>query len=410
VSERFAGKSLQRSAHSRLLRRFSKMVVRAAAGIGNSPAPAKRRKTRLSSVAGFGNMHCVLEDLARQLRDQKNLTEEQVGLAVAELVSESVDTETKAAFLSALAQKGETPDEILAFARALRAMAIVPPLDVETRARGVLDVVGTGGDHAGTFNMSTGAAILCAAGGVTVAKHGNRAVTSQTGSADVLEALGIPVDLSPGEAAVALRTSRFAFFFAPRYHPAFKQIGPARRLCADRGQRTLFNYLGPLLNPARPTAQLMGVPKPELCEPLAIVLRALGVRRGMVVCGQIAETAGGPASIDEVSTLGPTVVAEFYEETDVHVTELAPHFFQLEQGRLADLRGGNREENAAILRRLLQGEEKGPKRDALLLNAGAAFFAAGHVRSIGEGWEYGSKLIDSGAAAAKLEELRNLKR
>ncbi|HOK77983.1 MAG TPA: anthranilate phosphoribosyltransferase [Verrucomicrobiota bacterium] len=355
-------------------------------------------------------MRRVLEAFTRQLRDQKDLTTEQVGLAVTELVSESVCPETKADFLSALAQKGETPDEILAFARALRAMAIVPPVDAETRARGVLDVVGTGGDHAGTFNMSTGAAILCAAGGVTVAKHGNRAVTSQTGSADVLEALGIPIDLSPADAAVALRELRFTFFFAPRYHPAFKQIGPARRLCADRGQRTLFNYLGPLLNPAQPTAQLMGVPKPELCEPLAIVLRALGVRRGMVVCGRVEKTAGGPASIDEVSTLGPTVVAEFYEETDVHVTELAPQFFAVQQGQLADLRGGSREENSAILIRLLRGEEKGPKRDALLLNAGAAFFAAGHVRSISEGWEYGSKLIDSGAAAAKLEELRTYNR
>ncbi|MGC8991824.1 MAG: anthranilate phosphoribosyltransferase, partial [Verrucomicrobiia bacterium] len=338
----------------------------------------------------------VLEAFTRQLRDRKDLTEEQVGIAVTELVGESVDAETKADFLSALAQKGETPGEILAFARALRAMAIVPPVDAETRARGVLDVVGTGGDRAGTFNMSTGAAILCAAGGVTVAKHGNRAVTSQTGSADVLEALGIPIDLSPSDAAVALRKFRFAFFFAPRYHPAFKQIGPARRLCADRGQRTLFNYLGPLLNPAQPTAQLMGVPKPELCEPLAIVLRALGVRRGMVVCGKVAETAGGPASLDEVSTLGPTVIAEFYEETDVHVTELAPQFFEVEQGRLADLRGGSREENAAILIRLLRGEEKGPKRDALQANAGAAFFAVGRVRSISEGWEYGANIIDSG--------------
>ena len=154
-------------------------------------------------------------------------------------------------------------------------------------SREILDVVGTGGDRLSTFNISTTVAILCAAAGVAVAKHGNRAVTSSVGSADVIEALGIRVDLSPADAARALREHGFAFFFAPNFHPAFKNIAPARKLCAERGQRTIFNILGPLLNPARPSAMLVGVPRPELCEPMARALQSLGARRGMVVCGSV---------------------------------------------------------------------------------------------------------------------------
>src|SRR5262249_42927094 len=155
-----------------------------------------------------------------------------------------------------------------------------------------------------------------AAAGVRVAKHGNRAITSQSGSADVLEALGVRIDLGPEEAARALRERGFAFFFAPNYHPAFKHIGPARKLCAERGQRTIFNFLGPLLNPARPTAQLVGVPRPELCEPIARVLQTLGVRRAMVVCGAGSDAgpAGGKTFLDELSTLGESTVAEFYQD------------------------------------------------------------------------------------------------
>ena len=205
--------------------------------------------------------------------------------AVEWLADEKIPAEAKADFLAALAQKGETPGEIAAFARALRDKSIQPPLDPAWRdAREILDVVGTGGDRLSTFNISTAAAIICAAAGVTVAKHGNRAVTSQAGSADVLEALGIKIDLAPDAAARSLREHNFAFFFAPAYHPAFKNISHARKICAARGQRTIFNLLGPLLNPARPSAILAGVPRPEFCEPLARVQQMLGVRRAMVVC------------------------------------------------------------------------------------------------------------------------------
>jgi len=355
----------------------------------------------------------VLDQLTSQLRQGSDLSATQVSGAVASLTDEAVAAETKADFLTALAQKGETAEEIAAFARELRGMSIQPPLAPETRAQVIVDVVGTGGDGMRTFNISTAAAIIVAAAGVTVAKHGNRAVTSQTGSADVLEALGVPIDLTPEQAAQSLRDRHFAFFFAPQYHPAFRHIAPARKLCAGRGQRTIFNFLGPLLNPARPAAQLTGVPRPELCEPIARVLQSLGLRRAMVVCGSAREGPAEPVSparppcryLDELSTLGETALAEFYQDRAPSVSSLAPGLFPVQRAALADLAGGDRQANAQMLRRLLAGEDRGPKRDILLLNAGAALLVAGKAQSIIEGWELAAELIDRGQAKAKLEEL-----
>ena len=343
----------------------------------------------------------MLEKLTQQLAAGRPLADELVRQAVEQLTDEQVPAADKAAFLAALAKKGETPGEIAAFARALRDKSIQPPLDAETRARDILDVVGTGGDRLGTFNISTAAAVICAAAGVTVAKHGNRAVTSQAGSADVLEALGVRIDLTPGEAARSLRERRFAFFFAPGYHPAFKHIAPARKLCAEHGQRTIFNFLGPLLNPARPSAMLVGVPQPELCEPIARVLQSLGVRRAMVVCGSVP-----PKNyLDELSILGPNTIAEFYQERGFTASVLAPDQFPLQRAALADLIGGDRKANAEIVRRLFLGEERGPKRDVVLLNAAAALFVAGRTKSLVEGWELAAEMIDAGRAHAKLAEL-----
>ena len=343
----------------------------------------------------------MLEKFILQLAAARPLADEQVRLAVEQLTDEKVPAAGKAAFLDALAQKGETPGEIAAFARALRDKSIQPPLDAETRAREILDVVGTGGDRHGTFNISTTTAIVCAAAGVTVAKHGNRAITSQAGSADVLEALGVRIDLTPAEAVGSLREHHFAFFFAPNYHPAFKHIAPARKLCAERGQRTIFNFLGPLLNPARPSAMLVGVPRPELCEPLARVLQSLGVRRAMVVCGSVPATS----HLDELSTLGPNMVAEFYQERGFAASVLSPEQFPVQSAKLADLIGGDCKTNAEIVRRILRGEERGPKLDAVLLNAAAALFVAGKTESLVEGWDLAAEIIDDGRANAKLAEL-----
>jgi anthranilate phosphoribosyltransferase len=344
----------------------------------------------------------VLDELIQQLSRAQSLTAPAITDAVVALTSETVAVESKAAFLTALATKGETAAEISAFATELRARSVQPPLDAETRSREILDVCGTGGDHLGTFNISTTVAIVCAAAGVTVAKHGNRAITSKSGSADVLEALGIRIDLSPADAAASLSRHNFAFFFAPNYHPAFKHIAPARKLCAERGQRTIFNFLGPLLNPARPTAQLLGVAKAELVEPLAHVLQAIGLRRGMVVSGKV-----GSSQLDELSTLGANIVAEFYQERAFTTSTLDPSELSLQPATLNDLLGGDRETNAEIIRRILRGEERGPKLDAVLLNAGAALFVAGKTRSISEGWDMASEVIRSGRAMAKLDALRS---
>ena len=344
----------------------------------------------------------MLETLTQQLAAAKNLAAGEVQSAVAQLADETIPALVKADFLIALAQKGETPEEIAAFAAALREKSVAPPLDPAWRAgREILDVVGTGGDRLSTFNISTTVAILCAAAGVTVAKHGNRAVTSSVGSADVIEALGIRADLSPAGAAASLREHDFAFFFAPHFHPAFKHIAPARKLCAERGRRTIFNILGPLLNPARPSAMLVGVPRPELCEPMARALQSLGVRRGMVVCGQ----AEGK-HLDELSSLSANHLAEFYQERGFSTSILTLENFPLQPATLADLRGGDKLTNAEIVRRILRGDERGPKRDAVLLNAGAALFVAGKVKSLAEGWELAAETIDSGKAGTKLEELQ----
>jgi anthranilate phosphoribosyltransferase len=263
----------------------------------------------------------------QQLANGIALSADDAAIAVEELVREDISAEHKADFLIALARKGETVEEIAAFAQALREKSIVPPLDPATRSREILDVCGTGGDHLKTFNISTTVALVVAAGGVTVAKHGNRAVTSQSGSADVLEALGIRVDLSPEEAAATLRDHQFAFLFAPKYHPAFKHLALARRMCAQRGQRTIFNLLGPLLNPARPTAQLIGVPRPEFCEPLARVLQTLGIRRGMVVSGKVQkddDTATASTHLDELSIFGENFIAEFFQEGGYRCSTFLP--------------------------------------------------------------------------------------
>jgi anthranilate phosphoribosyltransferase len=348
----------------------------------------------------------VLEKFISQLAASRPLSATQVAEAVEWLVDETVPATTKADFLTALARKGETAEEIAAFAGELRERAVTPPIDPVWRAsRELLDVVGTGGDHLSTFNISTTVALVASAGGVAVAKHGNRAVTSSVGSADVMEALGIPFDLGPEDAARALRDHGFVFFFAPQYHPAFKHIAPARKLCAERGQRTIFNFLGPLLNPARPSAALIGVPRPELCEPLARVLQSLGMRRAMIVCGEVPAESGAVRHLDELSTLGGNTIAEFYQERGLTCGEFDSNQLPLQPATLADLRGGDRATNAEIIRRILRGEERGPKRDAVLLNAGAALFVAGSVKSIAEGWELAAQVIDSGKAEDKLREL-----
>jgi len=354
----------------------------------------------------------VLDKFIQQIQNSSHLTREQVRSCADLLVEERVPAELKADFLCNLALKGETVEEIASFAQAMREKAVnlpIEPLWRETHE--ILDVCGTGGDRLNTFNISTTVAIVCSAAGVPVAKHGNRAVTSQAGSADVLEALGIRMDLPPDEAARSFQERNFTFCFAPNYHPAFKHIAAARKLCASRGQRTIFNFLGPLLNPALPTVQLVGVPDPGLCGPLAQVLKSLGVRRGMVVSGAVAQpdATGGrnaPTHLDELSVLGANSVTEFYQSGACLSFALNMSEFPLQDARLADLAGGDRAANAQIVMRLLSGKEHGPKRDAVLLNAAVALFMANRVKSMKAGWELAAAVVENGQAKAKLDELR----
>jgi len=331
-----------------------------------------------------------------------NLSEEQMIEVMDEIMSGEATPAQIASFITALRIKGETVEEISGAARVMRNKATRISTGVDTQNQGiVVDTCGTGGDGSGTFNVSTASAFVVAGAGITVAKHGNRAITSKSGSADVLEALGIPVDLPPDQAAASLQDHGFAFLFAPHYHPAFKHIVPARKLCAAQGQRTIFNFLGPLLNPVQPSAQLIGVPRPDLCSQLGQVLQSMGVERGMVVCGSVGEAG----FLDELSTLGENHVAEFYQGRGFHKSSWRPDGFVQHEAKLSDLAGGDANHNAQLLRDILAGTLRGPKRDAVLLNSSAALLVSGKVSSMQEGWDKAAKTIDSGQAEQKLASL-----
>lgn len=290
--------------------------------------------------------------------------------------------------LAALRARGETVDEITGFAEAMRAGAV----PVRCRREGLVDTCGTGGDGSGTFNISTATALLAAGMGIPVAKHGNRAVSSRSGSADVLEALGVNVDLDAARAGALLDELGIAFLFAPRLHPAMRHAGPVRR---ELGVRTVFNVLGPLTNPAGAELQLLGVFDPALCEPLARVLAALGSRRAFVVHG-----AGG---LDEVSPLGPTRVAELRRGA-VRTFTFDPADAGVDRCRPGDLAGGSPAENAAIVTGILEGRE-GPAADAVALNAGFVAVLAGRAPDFRAGVALARATLRSGAALRLLRQL-----
>ncbi|MGC9292563.1 MAG: anthranilate phosphoribosyltransferase [Acidobacteriaceae bacterium] len=304
-----------------------------------------------------------------------------------------------AALLAALAVRDATAEELAGFVDAMRATAITVPL-TETERANLVDTCGTGGDASGTFNISTGAALLAAAAGARVAKHGNRSVTSRCGSADVLEALGVPVDLSPERAAACLRQTGFAFLFAPSMHPAMWRVQPLRRAL---GFRTVFNIFGPLANPAGARRQVMGVYAPELLPLVAETMLLLGVEHGLVVYGTMHGGADPAGGMDELSLSGPSLLAEVrqgrVQQRSFNVEETG-----LQQAPLAALAGGDAQHNAALLRRVFAGE-KGACRDVVALNAGAALVVAGAASTLREGVEQATAAIASGAAQKKLAAL-----
>ncbi len=307
----------------------------------------------------------------------------------------------KAAFLRALRAKGETPGVIAGFARALLARAVDPEIDPARLPGPMIDVCGTGGDQLHLFNVSTTVAFVLAGGGATVVKHGNRAVTSKSGGADVLAALGVPLDLPPAALRRSLETTGFGFLFAPQYHPAFKAIGPVRRQLAAEGIGTIFNLLGPLLNPARPDHQLVGIFTAGLTPTYAEVLRQLGRRSVWVVHGE-----GG---MDELSTLGATNVSRFdlrHRPETIHETVTPEQAGLSRIDTLDELLGGSAEENARMLFDLLNGEIGGARLELVLLNAAAGFVAAGLSPDLPAGVERGRNSVSSGRALRVLERAR----
>ncbi len=294
------------------------------------------------------------------------------------------------AYLTALAMKGETIEEITGSAEGMRSHCIRLLHDME-----VLEIVGTGGDHSNSFNISTTAAIVIAAGGVPVAKHGNRAASSSCGAADVLEALGVDITISPEKSTDILNKIDICFLFAQNYHIAMKYVAPVRKAL---GIRTVFNILGPLTNPAGANMQVMGVYDETLVEPLAHVLANLGVKRALVVYGQDV--------LDEISLSAPTTICEVKDGSFSSYT-ISPQQFGYEMCRKEELEGGAPKENAGIIRDILDGR-KGPKRNAVTMNAGAGLYVAGKAASIEEGVRLAEQLIDSGAAKRRLEEFIRL--
>ena len=330
----------------------------------------------------------MFRDLLQKVMRKEDLTEAEAAQAMDDIVEGRVAPAQVAGLLVGLAMKGERPAEIVGLARSMRSRAVA----IAAPAGGTVDLCGTGGDATGTFNISSVASIVAAACGLTVAKHGNRSVSSRCGSADVFEALGVNVSASPATAERCLQGARFAFLFAPSFHPSMRNVASVRR---DLGVRTAFNLLGPLTNPTGPAFQLVGVPRPELTELLARALSMLGSTRAWVVHG-----ADG---LDELSTTGYTKVSECRAGA-VNTFYVHPAEVGLPKAPLAALAGGDAATNAAIAGRVLGGEH-GAARDIVLLNAGAALFVAGRAPHLLDGLRMAAGAIDSGAARRTLDAL-----
>lgn len=331
----------------------------------------------------------MIKEAIVKIVNKEDLAYEEAYTVMNEIMSGETTPTQNAAFLAALSTKSaraETTDEIAGCAAAMRAHAIKVQTDME-----VFEIVGTGGDNAHSFNISTTSALVAAAGGMKVAKHGNRAASSQCGTADCLEALGVNIMQSPKRCLELLDEVGMCFFFAQKYHTSMKYVGAIRK---ELGFRTVFNILGPLTNPATPSMQLLGVYDDYLVEPLAQVLISLGVKRGMVVYGM--------DKLDEISMSAPTRVCEI-KDGWFKSYMIAPEDFRLERCTREDLAGGTPEENAKITVGILKGE-KGHKRDAVLMNAGASLYIGGKAESMADGIRLAAELIDSGKAYETLEK------
>ena len=332
----------------------------------------------------------MIKEAIAKIVNKGDLTYDEAYTVMNEIMSGETSATQNAAFLAALSTKSaraETTDEIAGCAAAMRAHATQVKTDMD-----IFEIVGTGGDNAQSFNISTTSAIVAAAGGMKVAKHGNRAASSQCGTADCLEALGVNIQQDPDKCVELLNKVGMCFFFAQKYHTSMKYVGPIRK---ELGFRTVFNILGPLTNPGSPTMQLLGVYDDYLVEPLAQVLVSLGVKRGMVVYGQ--------DKLDEISMSAPTTICEI-KDGWYRTSVITPEDFGLRRCTKDELVGGTPEENAKITVAILNGE-KGPKRDAVLMNAGASLYIGGKAAGMKEGIALAAELIDSGKALETLNKL-----
>ncbi len=339
----------------------------------------------------------LMRDIELQLKEGIDLSPTQVKTVAAFLLDPNPESEPKVSLLQALSMKGETPAEIAAFVNEFLAQSIDPNIDSTKLSGPVLDVVGTGGDKLNLFNVSSTAMFILAAGDVCVIKHGNRGITSKSGGADVLEAMGVKIDLAPKDLARSVRDVGLGFIFAPLYHPAFKAVAEARKILASKGQRSIFNILGPLLNPARPDHQLIGVFDEKLVPVFADILMQLGRKAAWVVHGSTESGQG----MDELSTLGQNNVA-CLTAGKIELKTLNPMDYGFASATLADLAGGGPAENAEILEGILAGRLKGPKRDLAVFNAAAGFVIVGKAKNLSEGRAMAEDLINRGAAHAKL--------
>ena len=337
----------------------------------------------------------VISEALQRLSAGRDLEESEARAVLLEIMGGRAGEAQTAAFLSALRVKGETAEEIVGMARAMSELAEKVEVDADV----ILDTCGTGGDGAQTFNISTAAALVAAGAGVTVAKHGNRSATSRCGSADVLEALGVQIDIAPEQVSRCIAEAGIGFMFAPRHHLAMKHVAPVRR---EMGMTTTFNLIGPLTNPAGARHQLIGVADARYVGRIAEAVRLMGSERNLIVHSE--------DGLDEISTTCPTAVVEVFAGQGFDVRyEVAPEEFGMRRAGLGELRGGDAAENAGILRGVLDGAE-GPRLDIVLLNAGAALFIAEATRSIAEGVDAARKAVASGAARAKLDALVDISR
>jgi anthranilate phosphoribosyltransferase len=330
----------------------------------------------------------MVRELLNRVIDGGSLDADEAAGLMSRMMDEELTPIQLGAFLVALRAKGETPDEVVGFARTMRSRA--RPLEIEGA---LADTCGTGGDGRGTFNISTAAALIVASCGQPVAKHGNRAASGRCGSADVLEALGVDVALPPEGVARCIDQARMGFLFAPAFHPAMRFAAVPRR---ELGVRTVFNLLGPLTNPARPRYQLLGVSSSDLLDLMAQALLKLDVEAALVV-----HSCDGT---DEINVAGPTMVREVRAGA-VRAYEVSPEDFGVARAEADAVRGGDPEVNSAILRRILEGQQ-GPPRDAAVMNAGAALYVAGHADGFQTGAQRAAQAVDSGAALETLERLR----